>query len=68
MSKPKTHGKDLARVFLDVFSLPENESRVYFPEKNLDWPLENLLFFAVRHCSTANKRWAPNLPVCGKSR
>ena len=47
MSKPKNHGKDLARVFLDVFSLPENESGVHFPEKNIDLPLENLLFFAV---------------------
>jgi hypothetical protein len=51
MSKPKNRGKELARVFLDVFSLPENESGVHFPEKNLDLPLENLSFFAVRHCT-----------------
>jgi len=36
MSKPKTRGKYQAKVFLDVFSLPENESRVHFPVKNLD--------------------------------
>jgi hypothetical protein len=47
MSKPKNCGKDPARVFLDVFSLPEHESGVHFPRKNLDLPLENLLFFAV---------------------
>jgi hypothetical protein len=44
MSKPKNCGKELARVFLDVFSLPKNESGVHFPEKNLDLLLENLFF------------------------
>jgi hypothetical protein len=52
MSKPKNHGKYKARVFLDIFSLSENESGVHFPVKNLDQQLENLSCFAVRHCST----------------
>src|SRR6266851_10499412 len=47
MSKPKNCGKYQARVFLDVFSLPENESRVNFPKKNLDPLLVNLSCFAV---------------------
>jgi hypothetical protein len=33
MSKPKKCGKYQARVFLYVFNLPENESRVDFPTK-----------------------------------
>ena len=50
MSKPKNCGKDQTKVFLDVFSLPENESEVHFPIKNLDQPLEKLSFFAVQYC------------------
>jgi hypothetical protein len=45
------HGKSKQRVFLDVFSPPENESEVHFPVKNLVQALLNLSCFAVQHCS-----------------
>src|SRR6266851_4415981 len=54
MSKPKNCGKDQTRVFLDVFSLPENESGVHFPEKNLDPPLKFLSCFAVQYCTSTS--------------
>jgi len=66
MFKPKNYGKDLARVFLDIFSLPENESRIHFPEKNLDLLLENLLFFAVQHCSTNTTQYSKLKEVAPK--
>ena len=50
MSKPQNHGKDQTRVFLDVFSLSENESGVHFREKNLDLLLKSLSCFAVQYC------------------
>ena len=43
-------GKSKWRVFLDVFSPPENESEVRFPIKNLVQALLNLSCFAVQHC------------------
>ena len=50
MFKPKNHRKDQTRVFLDVFSLPENESRVHFPKQILDPSQIVLLCFAVQYC------------------
>jgi hypothetical protein len=55
MSKPKNHGKDKTRVFLDVFSLPENKSRVHFPVKNLDPPLT---IFVVFCCPVLYLQWS----------
>jgi hypothetical protein len=52
MSNPKKCGKNKQRVFLDVFSPSENDSRVHLPIKNLFHTLENLRTFAVRHCSS----------------
>jgi hypothetical protein len=46
MSNPKRHGKN-KRVFLDVFSPPENNSGVHLPIKNLFPTLESLWTFAV---------------------
>ena len=53
MSKPKNHRKDKTSVFLDVFSLSENESEVHFPKKNLDLPLAILSCFAIQHCTNS---------------
>ena len=44
-------GKNRKKVFLDVFSPPENESGVHFPVTNLVPTLENWWTFAVRHCT-----------------
>jgi hypothetical protein len=52
MSYPKKHGKTQMKVFLDVFSPPENESEVCLSVKNLVPTLLNLSCFAVRHYST----------------
>ncbi len=50
----KKRGKSKRRVFLDIFSPPENKSEVHFPIKNLVQALLNLLCFAIRHCSYNN--------------
>jgi hypothetical protein len=36
---------------LDVFSLPENDSGIYLPPKNLDRELAKLSILAVQHCN-----------------
>ena len=49
MSNLKKCGKNIKRVFLDVFSPPENDSGVRLPVKNLVPALENWWAFAVHH-------------------
>ena len=49
---PKICGKNKRRVFLDIFSPPDNNSRVRFPVKNLFPVLANWWTFAVWHCTT----------------
>ena len=43
----KKHGESKRRVFLDIFSPPENKSKVCFPKKNLVKALLNLSCFAI---------------------
>ena len=49
LSNLKKHGRNKQRVFLDVFSPPENESKVHLPVKKLFLALESWWTFAVRN-------------------
>jgi len=44
--------ESLQSVFLDVFSLPDHNSELYFFKKGLVQALGNLSTFAVQHCTS----------------
>ena len=54
LSNTEKCGKSKRRVFLDIFSPPENNSGVHLPVKNQFPALQNLWTFAVRHCRRSN--------------
>ncbi len=58
-SNSKKHGRNKQRVFLDVFSPSENESKVHLPIKNLFPALESWWTFAVYNCIPGYKIQGP---------
>lgn len=51
MANPKSHRINFGDPFLYSFGLPDDESEVRFPQKNLVVPLDHLSTLPVRYCT-----------------
>ncbi|HWY34803.1 MAG TPA: hypothetical protein VNX68_09160 [Nitrosopumilaceae archaeon] len=59
---PKNHGKSLAKLVLDVFSLSENDPGIQLPPKKLFWALSNLPPLLVQSIALGYPRVTPDNP------